>query len=382
MKKIIFGFGLLIATTAYAATMFVPADVLKMNRQGSAPSSPGSGYVYNYFLDSDGFPYFKNSGGTINGYLYSSSALTNHGVLLGNGTRAPSVMSVCSNNTLFVGNTGADPSCRTLVNADVNASAAIDYSKLNLSGGIVNADVNASAAINPSKFATQLNGTVLANVSGSTASPSATTLSSVMDTAFGSTRGSIVYRGASGWTLLTPGTSGHFLKSQGSGADPIWAATTAGNTLSYIRLYDTDNDSNFGSTDTTVFEMSGSAVTLESGGSGITYANNSTNGATFTIGSGQTWCTMTVVGWRADTATMMVAVSKNADATTRSTNFDSLSTTKHQFLPSLGMSPSGGGFGTWTSASWSGACTSGDVFRAIGHTSQDYDYVIITVTAI
>jgi hypothetical protein len=39
-----------------------------------------------------------------------------------------------------------------VVNADINAAAAIAYSKLNLSGSIVNADVNASAAIAYSKL--------------------------------------------------------------------------------------------------------------------------------------------------------------------------------------------------------------------------------------
>lgn len=40
-----------------------------------------------------------------------------------------------------------------IVNADVNASAAIAYSKLNLAGSILNADVNSSAAIARSKLA-------------------------------------------------------------------------------------------------------------------------------------------------------------------------------------------------------------------------------------
>lgn len=44
-----------------------------------------------------------------------------------------------------------------IVNADVNASAQIAYSKLNLTNTIVNADVNASAAIDPSK----INGTAV-----------------------------------------------------------------------------------------------------------------------------------------------------------------------------------------------------------------------------
>ena len=42
----------------------------------------------------------------------------------------------------------------TIVNADINSAAAIAYSKLNLSGGIVNADIAGAAAIALSKLAT------------------------------------------------------------------------------------------------------------------------------------------------------------------------------------------------------------------------------------
>lgn len=57
-----------------------------------------------------------------------------------------------------------------IVNSDVNASAAIDYSKLNLAGGIVNADINASAAIAESKIgnitsAGKVSGAALTNLS-------------------------------------------------------------------------------------------------------------------------------------------------------------------------------------------------------------------------
>jgi hypothetical protein len=38
----------------------------------------------------------------------------------------------------------------------------------------------------------------------------------------GTTRGSLLYRGASGWAALTPGTSGHALVSNGTGADPSY----------------------------------------------------------------------------------------------------------------------------------------------------------------
>lgn len=40
----------------------------------------------------------------------------------------------------------------------------------------------------------------------------------------GSTQGSILYRGAAAWAALAPGTNGHFLKTQGAAANPVWAA--------------------------------------------------------------------------------------------------------------------------------------------------------------
>jgi hypothetical protein len=53
------------------------------------------------------------------------------------------------------------------------------------------------------------------------------TASGILDT-IGSTRGSVLYRGASGWAALTPGTSGHVFTSAGPGADPTWSAASGG----------------------------------------------------------------------------------------------------------------------------------------------------------
>ena len=53
-------------------------------------------------------------------------------------------------------------------------------------------------------------------------------LSDLIDSAFGSTRGSILERGASGWALVPPGTSGNVLTSNGPGADPSYLAAVAG----------------------------------------------------------------------------------------------------------------------------------------------------------
>lgn len=42
------------------------------------------------------------------------------------------------------------------------------------------------------------------------------------------TRGTVLYRGLLGWAGLAPGTAGQFLKTNGAGADPAWAAGGGG----------------------------------------------------------------------------------------------------------------------------------------------------------
>lgn len=41
----------------------------------------------------------------------------------------------------------------------------------------------------------------------------------------GSTRGQILFRGASGWSVLSPGTAGYLLSTGGAGADPSWVVS-------------------------------------------------------------------------------------------------------------------------------------------------------------
>lgn len=41
-------------------------------------------------------------------------------------------------------------------------------------------------------------------------------------------RGTVLYRGAAGWAGLAPGAAGQFLKTNGAGADPAWAAAGGG----------------------------------------------------------------------------------------------------------------------------------------------------------
>lgn len=47
-------------------------------------------------------------------------------------------------------------------------------------------------------------------------------LSSILDLVT-TTRGSVLFRGATGWQALAPGTAGWRLTTNGAGADPTWA---------------------------------------------------------------------------------------------------------------------------------------------------------------
>ena len=69
---------------------------------------------------------------------------------------------------------------------------------------------------------------VLANISGGTAAPTATTPTALIDNVFGSTEGQILQRGTASWQVLAPGTSGQVLLSGGAGALNSWGTAASG----------------------------------------------------------------------------------------------------------------------------------------------------------
>lgn len=123
----------------------------------------------------------------------------------------------------------------------------------------------AANAVTNEKLATAADGTIKSNISGSTATPSDNTITAVLDKLFGTTQGSVIYRGASSWAALTPGTSGNFLKTQGAAANPVWDSIPGGgdmlstNNLSDVSSAATSrsNLSAFGSINKQVFTTSG-----------------------------------------------------------------------------------------------------------------------------
>lgn len=75
---------------------------------------------------------------------------------------------------------------------------------------------------------------ILANISGASAAPSANSLTAILDAIIGSDRGSIIRRDATGWTVLTPGPAGTYLKSGGTGADVSWDTPVGSGTITEV----------------------------------------------------------------------------------------------------------------------------------------------------
>lgn len=103
----------------------------------------------------------------------------------------------------------------------------------------------ANSAVTNAKMANMADATIKSNISGGAAAPSDNSMSAILDYVFGSAQGSILYRDAAGWNDLGPGTSGHFLQTQGAGANPQWAAAGGASPLTTkgdIYVYSTTND--------------------------------------------------------------------------------------------------------------------------------------------
>lgn len=138
----------------------------------------------------------------------------------------------------------------TIANADVDASAAIVYSKLNLSGGIVNADISASAAISFSKLAALTSANILvgnvSNVAAAVAMSGDVTISNSGVTAYNgvvpinkggtnstatATAGGAGYGTGTAHAYTSAGTAGQVLISAGAsapsfGTEVLGVATT------------------------------------------------------------------------------------------------------------------------------------------------------------
>jgi hypothetical protein len=96
--------------------------------------------------------------------------------------------------------------------------------------------VTSSAGSNEVAFAAITPFSLICNPTDGTLAPIEFGLSAFIDDAIGNTQGSLLYRNATGWVELAPGTSGQFLQTQGASENPEWATVSGGGLSSIANL--------------------------------------------------------------------------------------------------------------------------------------------------
>ena len=119
----------------------------------------------------------------------------------------------------------------------------------------------------------------LLSVSGPNANPAWQTLSYMIDNAINSSsaQGTVLYRGATSWSALSPGISGQLLQTGGASANPSWATITGAGTVTSVNA----------SGGTTGMTFSGGPVTVSGTltlGGTLAPANGGTGYTTYTVG--------------------------------------------------------------------------------------------------
>ena len=146
-----------------------------------------------------------------------------------------------ADHQIFLGHTSAVPVATTITQGSGMTISygvgTITFSSTGLGGTVTEVDTGAGLTGGPITttgtiaLAAIADHTLLANISGGALAPSSTTLTALIDNALGNTRGDILYRNATVWTVLAPGTAGFSLQTGGAGADPAYSNTFTSSTL-------------------------------------------------------------------------------------------------------------------------------------------------------
>jgi hypothetical protein len=181
--------------------------LLATGGSGANPSWTGLASADIWVGNSGGIPTAVAVSGDVS--LANTGAMTVKNI---QGTAVASGMSPTSGQVLTWNNTNS--------NWDNESAASGGVTSIATNNGVTGGTITSTGTIG---LATISANNLLANASGSTAAPSGTTLTALIDSAIGSTQGDILYRGSSTWAVLAPGTSGQYLKTGGASANPSWA---------------------------------------------------------------------------------------------------------------------------------------------------------------
>jgi trimeric autotransporter adhesin len=173
---------------------------------------------------------------SLGGFALSSTAPTNGQGMIYNsvsGQWEPQNLTGGGTITSVVAGTGLTGGSTTgIATLNVNLTAVLP-TQTGQSGKVLSTDGSGNLSWVTSGSASIASNTLLANTTGGTAAPVATTVTQLIDT-ISSTQGSLLYRNASGWVALPPGTSGQLLRTNGAAANPSWVTATGGSGLAAV----------------------------------------------------------------------------------------------------------------------------------------------------
>lgn len=215
----------------------------------------------------------------------------------------------------------------TIVASEHNTNFDTLYNCVN--GNIDNANIGASAAIADTKLAqittaSKVSGAALTSLSSIPSGAGAIPAANVTNWALTSeAQGDIAYRNATVWVRLAAGTSGQYLKTQGTGANPTWASVLSASVLDYGSSASSSTERGIaGST----LKICFGSVALSSGTIAITNLPF-TNSTSYTI-----------VGiLDTDAGTQSQAITVKRDSASQSTFTDSQSTSKTVHWVAIGI---------------------------------------------
>lgn len=204
----------------------------------------------------------------------SSIASTQGDVLYRNASGWVALPPGTSGQVLSTGGAAANPSWTTVTGTGTVTSVATN-------NGLTGGPITSSGTVGLATIAT---GNVLGYMGAGSGVPVATTPTAILDV-IGATEGDILYRGASSWTVLAPGTAGQFLQTAGAGSTPSWAAAVTS-------VVGGSGISVTGTTTRTVAMVAAASATTTPT---TPVATSSTSGAMMGIGQGTGACTLTPI---------------------------------------------------------------------------------------
>lgn len=196
---------------------------------------------------------------TLSAVIDSSIGNTQGNILYRNASGWVVLAPGAAGQLLSTGGAAANPSW-------VTASGTGTVTSVSTNNGLTGGTITASGTIG---LASVNNLLLLANISGGNAPPSGNTLTGIIDAAVGNAQGSLLYRGASTWVVLAPGTAGQLLQTQGASANPQWA--TAAVTLPLAVTGTLSGASTTFTVDFTTYSAYKIYILNPSSGSGNTY---------------------------------------------------------------------------------------------------------------